>query len=112
MRRPPKKTSVKKKVATKARPKTRKSTEFDNWAEAQKRKSGCMICRDDAVAGTVHAMLQSMVRKHSFRAKIQTMLATAQEKHPGADMGQRSLERHLRVCVRPLYDRARGRRHG
>ena len=116
MRRTKKKKTTKKKTATKAAPEKRMPTpdEFDAWASLHKEEApgGCSVCRDPAYTETVQSMLQSMIRKRAHRITIERIFATAKAKHKDADVGQRGLERHMRVCVRPLYNRARGRKNG
>ena len=115
MRSAPKK-KTKKKVATKTQPKkapapaATDSGEFDDWAESQKRRSGCVTCRDDAVNETIRALLRSLIRKRAYKFSVQELRRVIEARHPDADVGQRGLERHLRTCERTLYFQARGRR--
>jgi len=113
MRRPTKKTT-KKKVATKPRPVTADvaATEFDDWAEHQrKRRTGCVTCRDELVSETIRALLLSLIRKRAFKFSVHDLRIVIEKKHPDANVGQRGLERHLRTCERTLYFRARGHRN-
>ena len=114
MRRTPKKKTGKKKTATKAAPskKAAASSEFDNWAANQKRKTGCSCCSHDPAKATIDALLEAAIRNRAYKFAIHDLLAVVNKKHPDADIGQRGLERHLRICVRSLNNRARGRRHG
>jgi hypothetical protein len=112
-RTPPKKKTVKKKTATKARPKKASpSTEFDDWADGVKRRQrpGCHTCRQEGVRDTIQALLQSLIRKRAYKFSIFEMRELIEKRHPDADVGQRGLERHLRTCDRTLYFKARGRR--
>jgi hypothetical protein len=116
MRRAQKKKTVKKKVATKAPAKKQKSPtpdEFDAWASSQKGVSpgGCSVCREDDIVDTVALLLNAMVRKRAHRITVKEIYGATVKRHPTSDVGQRGMERHLRVCVRPLYNRARGRKN-
>lgn len=115
MRRTQKKKTVKKKVATKAPAKKQSPTpdEFDAWASSQKEQSqgGCSVCREDTVAETVTLLLNAMIRRRAHRITTKEIYGAIVERHPKSDVGQRGMERHLRVCVRPLYNRARGRKN-
>lgn len=115
MRRTQKKKTTKKKVATKAPTKKQMPTpdEFDAWASSQKGQSqgGCSVCREDAVADTVKLLLNAMVRKRAHRITVKEIYVATLKRHSNTDVGQRGMERHLRVCVRPLYNRARGRKN-
>jgi hypothetical protein len=88
------------------------SAEFDAWAEKQKRKSGCSICRNEVVNATLCALLRSMAKKRAYKVTIQELRRMVEKKHSDTDIGHRALERHLRVCEREIYDRARGRFNG
>ena len=123
MPRAPKKKTVKKKVASKSRPsrttkaKTKSKaevdpSEFDAWAEQQNRVARCSTCARDDVSTTLNALLESMIRKRAYKVTILEIRRMLEKKHPDAVVGQRGLERHLRYCVRDLYDKARGRRNG
>jgi hypothetical protein len=114
-RTPKKKKTVKKKVATKAPAKQQTPTpdEFDAWASAQKGVSpgGCSVCRCDDVTETVNLLLNAMVRRRAHRITVKEIHEATLKRHANTDVGQRGMERHLRVCVRPLYNRARGRKN-
>lgn len=87
--------------------------EFDDWADSLKTVNArCSICRHDSVAQTVRALLDAMIRKRAYKITILDIRNAVLRKHPDADVGQRGLERHLRLCERDLYFRARGRRNG
>ena len=113
MRRTSKK-KVKKKSATKPRPKRQAEEvgEFDDWAEQQKNQSGCSTCRESDVTETIRALLGSMIRKRAYKTTVHAIRQVIEQKHPDANVGQRGLERHLLTCERDLYFRARGRRNG
>lgn len=83
--------------------------EFDQWAERQRRSTGCCICRCPNSAQTVDALLRAMVRKRAFKVTVHEIHRVVSERHTDLVIGQRSLERHLLTCVRGLYDQARGR---
>jgi len=84
--------------------------EADSLVESHRQRTrGCLICRSEGAAESLRAILRSMARKRAYRFPIREMLAILQEKHPDAEIGQRSLERHLQVDERDLYDKARGR---
>lgn len=112
-RTPKKKKTVKKKAATKSRPKPKvdDSAEFEAWAEKQKQRAGCDTICAAGVADTVRALLQALIRKRVYKFTIHEIQRKIEEKHPDVHVGQRGLERHLRVCERALYFRARGRRN-
>jgi len=112
---------TKKKVATKPRPKPQPKApkavvatagEFDDWAESQKRRSGCATCTDDVVSATIRTLLNAMIRKRAYKITVHEIRRMVEKKHPEVEVGQRGLERHLRTCERDLYFRARGRRNG
>jgi hypothetical protein len=105
-----KKTVKKKVAATQPRPKQVVTpTEFDDWAESQKKRSGCQTCRYPGVNVTIRGLLESCIRKRAFKFSIHDMRVKINKKHPETDVGQRGLERHLRTCERVLYFQARGR---
>ena len=110
-----KKTAKKTKKTTKRPPAKTNTTavEFDDWATDMKQSAvgGCATCSDTSFAGTVQSLLMAMIRKKAHRIPLREILAAVQKRHPNSDIGRRSLERHLRVCVRPLYNRARGRKN-
>lgn len=109
--------ATKKKAATKTAHKKQTPTptpdEFDAWASSVKgqTKGGCSVCREDPVANTVLNLLHAMIRKKAYRITTKEVWQATLKRHPKSDVGHRGLERHLRVCVRPLYNRARGRKN-
>ena len=109
MRRSTKKKTVKKKTATQPE---KIEIDFDGWADSQKKRTGCQTCRGEDVGATIRALLESCIRKRAFKFSIPDLRATINKRHPGVDVGQRGLERHLRTCERALYFRARGRHDG
>lgn len=100
---------IKKKVAV-AEPCAEKQLDFDEWAEQQKVRTGCETICVAGVADTVRALLQALIRKRVHKFTIHEIRRKVEETHPGVHIGQRGLERHLRICERDLYFRARGRR--
>lgn len=113
------KKTAKKKVGVKRRPSNSKKTdaastleEFDAWAESQKQNSTCHTCLQTSANATIRGLLESCIRNRAYKFSIQGLRNKILEKHPEAGIGTRGLERHLRVCVRDLYFRARGRRNG
>jgi hypothetical protein len=87
--------------------------EFDAWAEAQRHQNrGCGACSNTAVAETVEALLQAMIRKRAYKVSVNEIHRMIVERHPTTSVGTRTLERHLRECVRETYNRARGRVNG
>lgn len=110
MSRAPKKKVVKKNTAAVPKKSPANQIDLDAWVESQKhRSSGCLMCANPAANETLKALLQSMARNRAYRIPIQSIREMLLTKHPKAEIGQRGLERHLRMCERKLYDKARGR---
>jgi len=110
MSRTPKKQVVKKQAAASTKRTPIDQADLDAWVESQRhRTSGCLMCSNPAANETLKSLLLSMARNRAYRIPIQAIREMLLTKHPKAEIGQRGLERHLRMCERKLYDKARGR---
>jgi len=85
------------------------SKELDAWAGQQLRQRGCHACRDVGVRETIRALLEAMIRMQAYRTTIHEIKRMVEKYNPKTCIGRRTLERHLRVCERDLYAKARGR---